>query len=87
MKSDRERQVSHEITNTWNLIRNDTKELIHKAETDTKILKPNLRSPKGKGEGRDGLGDSELAYTHYDIQNEQVTRTYRTTPGHLFSAL
>ena len=44
-KSDRERQISHEITNIWNLI-NDTKELIHK--TDLKISKPNLWLPKGK---------------------------------------
>ena len=45
--SDRERQISNEIINMWN----DTKKLIHKAETDSKTLKPNL--PKGKhwGEG------------------------------------
>ena len=47
-KSDRERQISYEITNMWNLIKNDTKELIHKAERDSKILKPNLSLPKGK---------------------------------------
>ena len=28
--------------------KNDTKELIHKTETDSKISKPNLRLPKGK---------------------------------------
>ena len=31
--------------------KNDTKELIHKAEIDSKILKPNLWLPKGKGGG------------------------------------
>ena len=32
----------------WNLIKNDTKELIHKTERDSKILKTNLQLPKGK---------------------------------------
>ena len=42
----------------WNLIKNDTKELIHKAEIDSKILEPNLWLPKEKhGEGMDKLGD------------------------------
>ena len=40
------------MTNMWNLIKNDTKELIYKTDTDS-ILKPNLWLPKGKrcGEG------------------------------------
>ena len=41
-KSHRERQISYGITSMWNLIKNDTKELIHKTETDSKISKPNL---------------------------------------------
>ena len=36
--------------------KNETKELIHKTETDSKILKPNLCLPKGNSEGRDKLG-------------------------------
>ena len=28
--------------------KNDTKEFVHKIETDSKILKPNLWLPKGK---------------------------------------
>ena len=36
-----------------NLIKNDTKELIHNPDTDSEILKPNLWLSKGKhwGEG------------------------------------
>ena len=52
-KSDRERQI-YAITHMCNLIfKNDTNELIYKIETDTQILKTNLRLPKGKrgGEG------------------------------------
>ena len=43
----------YEIINMWNLTQNDTKELIHKTETDSKISKLNLWLPKGKcsGEG------------------------------------
>ena len=54
--SDREKQVSYEITNMWNLTKNDTKELIHKIETDSKILKPNMWLPRGNTEWRDTLG-------------------------------
>ena len=41
MKPYRGRQVSFEITNMWNLIKNDIKDF-------TKIQKPNLWIPKGK---------------------------------------
>ena len=41
-----ERQVSYEITNTWNLIKNDMK--TYKTNTESKISKPNLWLPKGK---------------------------------------
>ena len=34
-KSDRERQISHDITYMWNLKKNDTNELIYKIETDS----------------------------------------------------
>ena len=34
--------------------KNDTKELMHKTETDSKISKPNLQLPKGKA-GKDRL--------------------------------
>ena len=53
-KSDRERQISYDITRMWNLIlKNDTNELIYKTETDLQISKTNLWLPKGKlgGEG------------------------------------
>ena len=32
----------------WNLIKNDTWELVNKTESDSKISKPNLWLPKGK---------------------------------------
>ena len=34
-KSDRERQISYDITYMWNLKKNETNELIHKIETDS----------------------------------------------------
>ena len=38
-----QRQIPYDITNMWNLIlKNDTKEFIHKTETDSQISKPNL---------------------------------------------
>ena len=51
--ADRERQISYEITNMWTLIKNDTKELVYKTETDSKISKPNVWLLKGKC----GVGD------------------------------
>ena len=36
-KSDGERQISYDITYMWNLIKNDTNELIYKTETDSQI--------------------------------------------------
>ena len=43
--------------------KNDTKELIHKTETDSKISKPNLWLPKGKRWGEGWIGTLGLAYT------------------------
>ena len=34
-KSDRERQISYDITYIWSLKKNDTNELIYKAESDS----------------------------------------------------
>ena len=37
-QSDRERQISYDITYTWNLtLKSDTNELIYKTETDSHI--------------------------------------------------
>ena len=57
-KSDREKQISYDITHMWNLIfLNDRNEIIYKTETDLKISKTNLWSSKGKcGWGRDKSG-------------------------------
>ena len=48
-KSERERRMPYDVTHMWNLIfKNDTNELIYITETDSQILKINLRLPKGK---------------------------------------
>ena len=45
------------ITYMWNLIMTDTKEIICKTETNSQILKLNIRLPEGKLlVGRDRLG-------------------------------
>ena len=67
--------------------KNDTKELIHKTETDLNISKPNLWLPKGKWWGEGWIGRLRLAYTHYYIQNQLVTRTYYIARGNLFNTL
>ena len=56
MKSDKDRQKSYEITNMWNLIKNDTKEHIYKTETDAKILKQTYGNQRGNTGGSDKLG-------------------------------
>ena len=53
-KSDRERQISYDITPMWNpILKNYTNELIYKTETDSQISKTNLWLPKGK-HGKEG---------------------------------
>ena len=58
----RERQI-HNITNMWNLEKNDTKEFIYKIETDSQTQKTNLQLPKRKG----GRGQTTI----YKIDNQQ----------------
>ena len=50
VKSDRERQISYDITYMWDL-KYDTNELIYKTEADSQTQKTNLWLPKGKGVG------------------------------------
>ena len=52
-KSDRERQISYDITYMWKL--KYTNKLICKTEADSQTQKTNLQLPKGKG-GKDKLG-------------------------------
>ena len=53
-KSERERQISYDMTYMWNLKkRYITNEPIYEAETDWQTLKTNLWLPKGKS-GREG---------------------------------
>ena len=41
----RERQISYAISYMWNLIKNDTKELFYKTETNSQVSKPILWLP------------------------------------------
>ena len=52
---DRERQISYDTANMQTQ-KSDTHELIHKIETNTQILKANLRLPNGTSEGNVKLG-------------------------------
>ena len=42
MKSDREREISYDIPDMWNLKRNDINELTYKIERDSQTWKKNL---------------------------------------------
>ena len=50
-KSERERQLSYDITYMWTL-KNDTNESMYKTEMDSETQKTNLWFPKGKEWGR-----------------------------------
>ena len=52
----------------WNLVRNDTKELIHKIERDSK-----LNLPKGKSWGEGWTGKLGLACTHTLLYTKLVS--------------
>ena len=69
----------------WNLVKNDTKELIQK--TESKISKPNLWLPKRKLCGEGWLVRLGLSQIHYYIQNRLATRTYYIAWGNLFITL
>ena len=64
MKSERERQISYDITHMWNL-KNDTNELIYETETDSQIQKTNLWLSKGKVRGRDKSGTQDQQIVLY----------------------
>ena len=44
-KKKKKRQISYEITDMWNLIKNDAEELIYESEINTLTSKPSLRLP------------------------------------------
>ena len=60
-KSDREKQTACDITSMWNL-KNDTYELIYKAEIDSQIQKTNVWLPRR--EGGEWIGDLGLTDSH-----------------------
>lgn len=58
--------------------KNDTKELNQKRETDSKIVKPNIRLPKGKHWGRNKLGSWDWHNTSLytkSISNKDLLHT------------
>ena len=64
----------------WNLIKNNTKELIYKAETDSKISKPKSWLPKGKLAGRINQEVGINIHTAiYKINNKHVYSTGKST--------
>ena len=69
MKSERERQIPYAVTYRWNPIKNDTKELIYKTETDSRFQNQScgyckLHCLGGEGE----IVRVGKAYTHYGIK-------------------
>ena len=54
-KSDRERQISYDITHIWNLIKNDLNELRKQKQTH-RFWKQSYGYHRGKVRGRDKLG-------------------------------
>ena len=62
-KTDRERQISHDKTYMWNLIKNATKELIYKTETNSQISNPILWSLRWKHCIEGGIGKVGITYT------------------------
>ena len=57
--SQKEKQISYDITYMWNLKYNKN-ELIYKTETDSQSQKTNLRLPKGKGGYKLGVGINSI---------------------------
>ena len=70
-KSDRERQISYDITYMWNLKKNNTNELIYKTETDSQTSKQTYGYQRENVGGRDKLAvwDSHIHTTIYKIDN------------------
>ena len=61
-KSDREGQMSYDISYMSNLKKNDVNELVYKTDKDSQTQKTNLWLPKGE-RGRDKLGFGINRYT------------------------
>ena len=59
-KSDKDKY--HDITCTWTLIKNNTKELIYKIEKNSQVSKSNLWLPWGNG---GGIRRMEIIHTDY----------------------
>ena len=63
-KSDRERQISYDVTYLWNL-KYDTDQHVYETETDSEIQRTDLWLPGGGG-GREGwIGSLGLADEKY----------------------
>ena len=59
-KSDRERQISYDTANMWNL-KYDTSEPIYETETDSQTQRTDLWLPRGRGVGEGWIGSLGLA--------------------------
>ena len=77
-KSDRERQMSYDITYMWN-----PNELIHKTEIDSHTQETHLWLPNGdRGEINQEIGDQQIQTTIYKTDNK---RSYCITQGTIFN--
>ena len=72
-KSDKERQISYDIAYMQSPEKNDTNELIYKAETDSQTCEQTYGYQRGSMEGRDRLGIWDwLVHTAiFKIDNQQ----------------
>ena len=66
VKSDRERQITYDITYMRKLKKSDTNELIYKTETDTQTQRMNLWLPGGRVGGGVGI-DWEFEIDMYTL--------------------
>ena len=67
-KSERERQISYDITYMWNL-KHDTNEPTYATETDSLTKRTDLWLPRGRGVGEGWSGNLGLADANYYIEN------------------
>lgn len=69
MKSERERQISYDVTYMWNL-KNDINELIYKTEMVSRIERTDLCLPRGRRGRERWIRSLGLAGANY-VQNVQ----------------
>ena len=65
-KSERERQISYDITYMWNL-KYDTNELIYETENNSQTQRTDLWLPRGRAVGEGWIGDLGFVDANYYI--------------------